>query len=606
MPDRNATTSHMVVFLMSLAAALLSACLSGAGGKTPGNTDGSSSGGTSSGGASSGGTSSGGTSSGGTSSGGTSSGGATQCISDRVPAPSDSSCACAWDNCDATKMTCTCGLSCYGDADKKCVINVNPGDGSASTSDGTLGKCKVACSPESDLSTKIVCSAEACEHQPNQQVNINPNAPTAPVQTAQDAERKVSAVEVMFVVDNSSSMQDNQMASACALDSFFNAAGKNGAKYETGVLTTDLLCDVSKCTATYSENGKYTNPPTPVSLSGTCSATVSCSANSCEGASTTGQTCQFSDNGKLVPSDDKNSQDQLRKLVVQGEKGSHREGGLEKAFQYFADQERKGTFDANTSREIVVISDEEANADDFLCPFNAVDRNTSGIKNFSPPTPKNTRESCIQDLIDFYSYYFKSRNVIVHGLLYTKDCTNSGAEETGTIYEAVIKATGGHEDSICACTNFDKFFDDVGKSTSTLSTELCFASALPDPNTIEVQYVDPSGTKKTVPQSAQDGWTLDANLKCLVMNGSWKDVYGKFHIVYNDPNAQPVPTGEPKACLAQDVNPIVSTIQVSCNGKDVPQSDTNGYTYNATDHCFTFHGKDWASVDGASCSVKFI
>jgi hypothetical protein len=614
MPDRNAASNPVVLVFLT---ALVSACSSSlAGGPSDAPADGSSSGGTSSGGSSSGGSSSGGTSSGGTSSGGTSSGGTssggpssggtTDCISDRVKPPSDGSCACAWDNCDATSMSCKCGLTCYGDGDKKCIISVNP-DGNASTNDSTLGNCTLSCSPEDDLSTEITCSAKGCEIQPNNNVNINPVAPAAPPPTSFDAERKIQAVDVVFVVDNSLSMQDNQMASACALDSFFNAAGKNGAKYDTGVMTTDMVCEKSSCTPVYSRTEKkYVNPSTLVSVDGTCASSVSCSSNSCQNPDLNGQVCHFGESGKLVPSDDTNAQQQLQQLIVQGDKGSQYEGGLEKSFQLFAEQERKGTFDINTPKEIIVISDENADADNFLCPFNSVDRNTSGIPNFTPPTPTNTSASCKQDLTDFYTYYFKTRNVIVHGLLYTDDCSNNSTEETGSIYQAVIKATGGHEGSICHCEDFNSFFDDVGKSTSTLSTELCFSGALPDPSTIQVVHVDKSGAEKTVPQSAQDGWTLDQSLKCLVMNGSWKDQYGKFHIVYTDPSAKPVPTGEPKACLQSTVDPIVSTIQVSCNGKDVPRSDTDGYTYNPADHCFTFHGSNWAGVDGSTCTVKFI
>jgi hypothetical protein len=536
------------------------------------------------------------------------------CISDRVKPPSDANCACEWDGCDAKGMSCTCELSCYGDADKKCIISVNPGDGQASSSDGTLGSCNLACSPESDLSTKITCSASSCQVSPNQQVNISPVAPTAPPAAAINAERDVSAVDVVFVVDNSMSMQDNQMASACAMDSFFKAAEQNGAKYQTGVLTTDMLCDgLTRCTAPlYTTTGQYGSAPTLEAVSGSCSNLTCNVSGGCEGLNLT-TPCSFKNGGQMVPSDDPNSQDLLRKLIVQGATGSNEEGGLEKAFQYFAEQERKGTFDPNTPKEIVVISDEDANAavpglwsQGFLCPFNAVDRKTSGIPNFTPPTPTNTQQSCAQDLINFYSYYFKSRNIIVNGLLYTSNCSGAITESVGKIYEAVIKATGGHEDSVCACDHYKDFFDSVGKSTSTLSTEICFADGkVPDPTTMQVIYVE-NGAQQVVPQSSQDGWTLDQNLKCLVMNGSWKDKYGKFRIEYPDANAPALPTGEPTACLTSNVNPIASTIQVSCGGRDVPQSSTNGYTYNPADHCFTFHGSDWAAVDGSTCTVKYI
>jgi hypothetical protein len=526
------------------------------------------------------------------------------CISQRVPAPSDASCACKWDDCNATAMTCTCGLSCYGAG---CIISVDK-NGSASSSNSTIGACNLSCTPEDDLSTEITCSAADCKIQPNNNVNISPTAPMSPPQTASlEGERKITPVDVLFMIDNSNSMKDNQMAASCALESFFSSAGKNGAKYDTGVATTDLLCDkASKCTPVYSGGGEYINPASLVSLSGTCTSALSCRANAqCEDFDANAKICDFSGDGKMVSTGDAASKELLGKLIVQGGQGSPEEGGLEKAFLLFAEQERKGTFDKNTRREIVVISDENADADGFLCPFKSVKRNTSGIPGFNPPTPKNTEDSCAQDLIDFYSYYFKTRNVVVHGLLFTSDCTTGNGEEAGAIYSAVIKATGGHEESICACDKFGGFFDKVGDSTSTLSTELCFPGALPDPSTIKVVYVNPSGGEEAVPQSAQDGWTLDAKLNCVIMNGSWKDRFGKFRMDYVDPNAKPPPPAAPVACLAPGIDPIVSTIEVSCDGKDVPQSSTDGYTFDPVTDCFTFHGS-WSTVNGKSCSVKYL
>lgn len=88
------------------------------------------------------------------------------CISDRVKPPSDAYCACKWDNCNATSMSCTCGLTCLGDNDRKCIISMD-GNGNATTSDGTLGACNLSCTPEDDSQTMISCSASDCKIQPN-------------------------------------------------------------------------------------------------------------------------------------------------------------------------------------------------------------------------------------------------------------------------------------------------------------------------------------------------------------------------------------------------------------------------------------------------------
>ena len=44
--------------------------------------------------------------------------------------------------------------------------------------------------------------------------------------------------------------------------------------------------------------------------------------------------------------------------------------------------------------------------------------------------------------------------------------------------------------------------------------------------------------------------------------------------------------------------------KVSCNGTAVPQSSTDGYTFDPTTNCFTFHGT-YQSVGGASCTIQY-
>ncbi len=533
------------------------------------------------------------------------------CISDRVEVPSGEHCACQFDTCDAASLDCTCDVGCYGT--ETCLVN-SDSSGNASTADSFLGGCNLSCTPEDDLSTELYCSASDCEVQPNSTAISPAAAPSAPATTSFEAERQATAVDVLFVVDNSQSMTDNQVAAACAMDSFVGTVAAGGGSFNAGVLTTDILGDGNNGTSlgqTYDPySGAFVGPPTLVQLNGYCGATTTCNTYDCNGGSN--NICDFTDGGGMVSSDAPNASQQLEQLVVQGDQGSAKEGGLEQAFQYFAAQERTGTFDYSTQKEIVVLSDEDAAAyypnngeEPWLCPFDKVDRQLYSIPNFSMPiSGPYTDASCVQNLIDFYTYYFTSRHIIVHGLLYDSTCQSASTEKTGVIYQAVIEATGGHVSSICHCDTFNSFFTDVGQSTSTLSTEMCFQGAMPDASTIQVTYLE-GGSEQLVPQSAADGWTLDTNLNCIVMHGSWKDANGTYRIDYVDPNAPPTQPSDPSACMAPGVDPLLDTIQVICNGQSVPNSSSDGYTFDPVTDCFTFHGS-WTSVDGSTCTVEYL
>ncbi len=526
------------------------------------------------------------------------------CVSDRIEVPAGESCTCTFDSCDATSLSCSCDLGCYDDPD--CLINVGA-DGAATSGDGFLSDCELSCTPEDDLTTEITCSASSCEIVANT-VEISPaSAPGAPATATMTGDREVTTVDVVFVVDNSGSMVDNQMAAACAIDAFFDHADANGADYQTGVLTTDMLGDREAYGATYDKyTGAFVSAPELMSLAAPCDTIVACNGQ-CDATIDLDALCDFAGGGELVASDEPGAAETLRQLIVQGDNGSNYEGGLEQAFQFFAAQERDGTFDYDAPHEVVVISDEDADGDlagdyQWLCPFYRPERLLDELPDFDPPAPGNTMASCQQDLIDFYVAYFTSRQIVVHGLLYTRDCASGSTEASGAIYLAVIAATGGVADSICHCDSFTDFFTGVGQSTSTLSTEMCFPGSLPDPATITVTYV---ATGELVPRSATDGWTLDAALNCIVMHGSWQTRYGSFRVDYLDPDAPPPPPSAPSACLAPGVDPLLETLRVLCGGVEVPQSSANGFTFDPVSDCFTFHGS-WVAVDGATCVVEYL
>jgi hypothetical protein len=524
----------------------------------------------------------------------------TGCISDRVVPPTNASCSCECVDCNCTGFNCTCDLNCYVSND--CLIGTDA-DGNPVTNDSTLGTCDLSCKPEDDLSEDMGCTASNCELQPNTTTVSLEVEPGSPGTKEMDMNREIKDVSVLFVIDNSPSMADDQMATACAMDSYFAEASANSASYQTGVITTDMLGYEPGTTVTYDDSGNLVQPPSLVGLNGSCDAVLQCTCGTGVTPSADDiQVCNFKNPGSWIETNTADGQKQLKQEVVQGDHGSRYEGGLEQAFQFFAAMEKNGTFASSGPYEVVVISDENADADDFLCPFNAVDRNTTGIPNFNPPTPQNLDSTCQSDLTAFYLYYFTSRNIMVHGLLYTTDCAHESIEEIGEIYLAVIQATGGAWASICHCENYEDFFTHVGQSTSTLSTSLCFNGENVDPNTLIVTYTE-GGASQEVPRSDNEGWSFDAGTSCIVFHGTWQSRYGSYHVEYQDPNASAPTPDSATACLAQGIDPLINTIAVTCGGVPVPQSSTEGWTYDSATHCFTFHGS--FATSAASCEISY-
>lgn len=521
-------------------------------------------------------------------SGGSSDGGTGDCKSDRVSPPQGTGCTCHWVDCEASRLACVCGLECYQD-DSDCLISTDP-DGHGSSDDPTLGECgAIECVPEDDLSEEMRCDATDCHPTPNT-TSIEPvSDPPVLTPSIFDGDRTPVDVRVLFVVDNSRSMADDQAAAACAMSSFFDAASAKGASYQTGVITTDIWGDGtgSACTVpnkTYA-HGTFVGAPKLIGLSGDCTNPLSCT---CPDESYAYDVCRFNQEGQWLSSSDPESQDKLRKLIVQGQACSNYEAGLENAFQFFADMERNGTFDPDIPSQVIFISDEDPFAEDTVC--SGFDRQTGTIPNFNPPAP--TPGDCHKSLIDFYSYYFTSRNLIAHGLHSIDRCSEHSKDPVG--YREVIEATGGELASICECGGFPEFFAKIGEKTADLSTALCFPDGVdPDPATIVVTYTE-GNASEPVPESAVDGWTLDTSRSCLNFSGSWGGRHGSYRLEYIDRNIPPEPV-DPVACLDQSLDILEDTLSVKCGAETVPSSATNGWTFDPATYCLTFHG-DWVDA----------
>ncbi len=492
--------------------------------------------------------------------------GADTCVAERVTVPSGQGCECECTDCLCTSIACTCDGTCYGAAE--CLVN-SDSNGNATVGGGFGADCsQKSCVPEDDLTTELKCAFADCRFAPNQ-LQLQPRE--APPDL--DLERAVKNTGLIMTVDTSSSMTNKQAYSACAADAFIRATA--GAEWSAGVMTQDI----TRVPGYQAGNGAGGAPPL-LQVSGSCTPAASCSC----GGNYTGDICRFSPGGSMISSKDPNALDALRRLVVQGsnEASDIDEAGLEKAFLYVMGLYREGR-GAEVS-QVVAISDEPADSDEKVCPIQSK-RDIAGIQavlgdGFQPPA--NTG-NCSNDLIAFYSYFFEFVNVRVNALVATG--------EAGRIYTAVANATEGTVASLFECSAFEQFWNEVGATTTTLSTQLCFPNSV-DPAATTLVYTE-NGANTEVPKSATEGWTYDAALRCIVLHGSWESKYGSFHVA-NVGN-----TGKPsgRTCFPSTVDPIPDTIKVSVGGAEVPRSTSDGFSYDAASRCIELHGS-YASNPG--------
>ncbi|MCB9558420.1 MAG: hypothetical protein H6707_20055 [Deltaproteobacteria bacterium] len=517
------------------------------------------------------------------------------CIRDRVELSKDPRCTCVCSDCDCRDIQCKCDAACYGDP--SCPISADAAGTGQTGASWPHQNCELSCAPLSDLVQELVCSVNNCELK-QQTLALDPQ-PT-PAENVENLQRAAKRVDVLFVIDNSGSMADDQTAAACAMDGYFDAADAAGAAYQTGVISTDMEGKHPGATRTYDADGNFVGAPKLMGVNTSCTEQLSCQ---CVDGAPSGERdppiCTFNASGGWIDTSSADARRRLKQTVVQGSNGSNKEGPLEQAFRFFLDLEQRGQFAG--PYEIVVISDEDADADDRLCPFNTVDRSTS-VGNWHPPQPLNTQDSCKADLAAFYRWYFQSRGIVVHGVLTTDVCGSSRqgrGPELSSITLEVIQATGGHHTPICQCQDYQAFFASVGKTTGQLSTSLCLAQQPTEAKTIAVTYTE-GGQSQQVPRSLSDGFSYDATTNCLTFHGAaWQNAMGSYRVSY-----QSVSGASSKACFPAKIDPLEQTIDVTCAGVSVPKDAQNGWRLDPRDDCLLFSGQ-YGDVKGP-CRVSYL
>ena len=331
--------------------------------------------------------------------------------------------------------------------------------------------------------------------------------------------RQPVATGTIFTMDTSGSMESHLVDTACAAKAFTDAASVGGAMWSVGTMTMDMSQSVNYGTGTFTA-------PTLASVSGACT-TVACM---CPSNAANGGSCQFTDNGKMVNSSDPNAVETLKQHMILGTyQQTGDEETLERAMYYVWGLWKQGK--KTEVGMVFAISDEEIDSDGETCALNAKRpmqlaqfREAMGPA-FNPPLP-DPALNCIDNLANWYVYFFRYANVLVHVLV---DVT--GQNEKGVGYMKVAMGTGGKIGDLFDCTTYPAFFGSTGTTSATLSTNICFPQAIMSPATIKVTYTE-GGVMTPVPRSATEGWEYDAALKCIVFSGTWKTRYGNFAVQY--------------------------------------------------------------------------
>ncbi len=429
---------------------------------------------------------------------------------------------------------------------------------------------------EEDSCNPFQCTITECEV-PIESTLSNP-APKA-VQASFEFTRNAS---MLIAVDTSGSMRNNQEASACAMQAFFDNAQDS---WSLGIATQNVG-------PLFSSNGIPLEPHLVGLSDPECIPERTCSCKggtSSGGGESRGTKCTeaFTTNGTMMTSEDAGARELLQKLIVQGgnESSDADEGGLEMCFAHVLWQLRNKQ---PPMSQCLVITDEQANSDRRVCQMQArrgpetasVLLEEFGI-DFTPPANQNSGESCDDDLIEFYSAFFKKFNVQINAIV---------EPSRSRVYQAVAEATGGLSFNIEEHCMFPEFFGNIGLENLERRGRTC-RPGLGDAAGIKVVY---SKTQEVVPEASngQDGWVPDPEgatdvqkRDCIVLTGEWAKKAGKFEVTVTEVEG----VKERTECLEPTKSIRVTKVLVEAK-EEVPQSSTDGWTFDPGTNCVHFHG----------------
>ncbi len=286
-------------------------------------------------------------------------------------------------------------------------------------------------------------------------------------------------VDILWVVDNSNSMEEEQILVADGFARFIRAVGSSTVDFHIGLVTTDM--DLGN-----EDRGKLVGNPS-----------------------------------YLTVQDD--YQDEFMSRVRVGIEGSDKERGLQAAY-YALTSEEVADSNAGFLREsavlaIVFVSDEDDCSDE-----NALADDVTGDECYDPDTPLVSSKDYIDS---FYDIKGDDGRVVVSSIV--GPMAEDGCENTwpGHRYMAVAENLDGLVADICQ-TDYGDIMDDIGSRISG-PTHVFYLTHEAVPDSIEV-IVD----EEQIYSDPEDGWQYDAEFAALRFDGDYVPELGSTIYVYYD------------------------------------------------------------------------
>ncbi|MBI4818177.1 MAG: choice-of-anchor D domain-containing protein [Deltaproteobacteria bacterium] len=269
----------------------------------------------------------------------------------------------------------------------------------------------------------------------------------------------IPQADVLFVVDDSCSMEDEQMRLGANVTQFLSYAQAQAIDYQIGVTTTDVELNIP--TGPY-QGGKR------------------------------GQLVEYGGTRVITPQTPSASTLFNNMVTALGIDGSGAEAGLEAAYLALTDPVlsswNAGFLRTDAALAVIIVSDEEDSSDNFRSGGS-----TAFYENF------------FRNIKGFGTSLFSMSAVIVRPID-SAFCSSGGASQ-GHRYAAVASATGGAVESICT-SNWGQTLSNIGLNTFGLKRKF-FLSSVPVAITLHVD-VDGVDVPAVVPAGGTN-WTYVAS-----------------------------------------------------------------------------------------------
>jgi len=279
-------------------------------------------------------------------------------------------------------------------------------------------------------------------------------------------------VDILFVIDDSHSMTEEQAAVAAGFNSFVGALEDSGSDFQIGIITTSFLYDDDTRGVLVGDPPILTN-------------------------ATPDYATEFEDR------------------VQVGIDGSDKEKGLEAA-EYATSAVMQAGPNAGFLRPdayflTVFVSDEE-------------DCSDNGALEGQPATACYNEEDQLTPVPLFTDYFQGLKDdpsYVQVGAIVGPLADDGGCQESapGRRYMDFAHSLGGLVGNICD-TDYSGIMGDLGLNATGIVTSFQLTEA-PDPDTIEVHVADSDGTNDViVPPDPANGWTFDVDTNYLTFNGT--------------------------------------------------------------------------------------